>query len=277
MNVNNKISLFRSYYEPEPWASISILDFISNVVVCDYATEIAELRKAEDKATRDKIKAQLPAVTVSGVFHERKNTGLLRHSGFICVDFDEKQNGAITDWDDARDTIGGLAEVLFCSLSVSGRGCFAIIPIAYPDQHVAHFKALQKIFADIGFICDPTSDVSRLRGLSSDPDATWNEAARTFHRLHSPIRPKATRPPSVGASPSIESLTRWVEGKGLTFAPGSRHDFIKTLVGACHRLNIPEVEVMQELARYVENDFTEGEITAIVRGMYAVTAPFGNR
>jgi hypothetical protein len=164
---------------------------------------------------------------------------------------------------------------LFCALSVSGRGCFAIIPVAYPDQHVSHFKALQRIFADIGFICDPTSDVSRLRGISSDPDATWNENAKTFYRLYSPIKPSATQRQFSCDTPSIAALTKWVEGKGFTFTPGSRHDFIKTLVGACHRLNIPENEVSRELMRYAESDFTEDEITAIVRGMYAVSAPFG--
>lgn len=275
MNVNNKISLFRSYYETDPWASLSILDFASNVIVCDYKAEIAELRKAEDKETRDKIKAQLPAVTVSGVFRERNNEGLIRHSGFVCVDFDEKQNSHIKDWGEARDIIGELAEVLFCALSVSARGCFAIIPVALPDQHVAHFKALQKIFADIGFICDPTSDVSRLRGISSDPDATWNENAKTFYRLYSPVKPKATQRQYSCDTPSIAALTKWVEGRGFTFTPGSRHDFIKSLVGACHRLNIPESEVSRELIRYVESDFTEDEIMAIVRGMYAVSAPFG--
>lgn len=273
--MNNKISLFRSYYETEPWASISILDFASNVVVCDYVSEISELRKSENKKTRDDIKSQLPAVTVSGVFRERNNEGLLQHSGFICVDFDEKKNPYINDWCEARDKIGELAEVLFCALSVSARGCFAIIPVAYPDKHVAHFKALQRIFADIGFVCDPTSDVSRLRGISSDPDATWNENAKTFYRLYSPIKPKTTHPPAIGGSPSIENLTKWVEGKGLTFTQGSRHDYIKALVGACHRLNIPEGEVMRELTRYIKNDFTENEITAIVRGMYAVSTPFG--
>ena len=265
MNVNNKISLFRSYYEPTPWASISVLDFAANVITCDYEKEIAELRQARDKTTRDKIKATLPAVTVSGVFSERANDKLIHHSGFICVDFDEKQNPTIKDWTEARNKIGSLADVLFCALSVSGRGCFAIIPIADQGQHVAHFRALQKIFSDLGYICDPTSDVSRLRGISSDPGATWNENAKTFFRLHSPVKARQTPYQPKEGTPSISGLIRWVENKGLTFTPGSRHDFIKMLVGACHRLNIPESEVMRELVRYEESDFKEDEITAIVR------------
>lgn len=274
MNVNNQISLFRSYYDTTPWASISILDFASNVIICDYEAEITELRKAEDKETRDEIKAKLPAVTVSGVFSERKNDGLIKHSGFICVDFDEKKNPHVSDWTEARDNIGSLAEVLFCALSVSARGCFAIIPVAYPDKHVAHFKALQKIFSDIGYVCDPTSDVSRLRGISSDRGATWNENARTFYRIHSPIKTKTTKTHSIEVSPSVAGLVKWTERKGYTFTPGSRHDFVKTLVGACHRLGISEGEVERELMRYVESDFSEKEITAIIHGMYAKVEPF---
>jgi len=276
MSIHNKISLYRNYYETTPWASISVLDFASNVMLCDYEVEITELRKATDKATRDKIKAQLPAVTVSGVFSERKNSGLIRHSGYICADFDEKQNPHITDWGQARNRIGSLDEVLFCALSVSARGCFAIIPIAYPDKHVAHFEALQRIFADLGYVCDPTSDVSRLRGLSSDRSATWNEYARPFYRLHSPIKGKATHQPAVSVSPSVTSLIKWVEqSKGFTFTPGSRHNFIKSLVGACHRLNISEEEVTRELIMYAEEDFTDKEIVSIIRSMYSVVAPFG--
>lgn len=276
MSIHNKISLYRNYYETTPWASISVLDFASSVMLCDYEAEITELRKATDKATRDKIKAQLPAVTVSGVFSERKNSGLIRHSGYICADFDEKQNPHITDWGQARNRIGSLDEVLFCALSVSARGCFAIIPIAYPDKHVAHFEALQRIFADLGYVCDPTSDVSRLRGLSSDRSATWNEYARPFYRLHSPIKSKATHQPAASVSPSVTSLIKWVEqSKGFTFTPGSRHNFIKSLVGACHRLNISEQEVTRELIRYAEEDFTDKEIVSIIRSMYSVVAPFG--
>ncbi len=274
MNVNNKISLFKSYYDPEPWATISILDFASNVIVCDYEAEITELRKSEDKKDRDDIKAKLPAVTVSGTFSERKNTGLINHSGFICVDFDEKKNPHISDWTEARDNIGSLAEVLFCALSVSARGCFAIIPVAFPDKHVAHFEALQRIFSDIGYICDPTSDVSRLRGISSDRGATWNENARTFYRTHSPIKSKTPKAQLTAGSPSVAGLAKWTERKGYTFTSGSRHDFIKTLVGACHRLGIPESEVERDLMGYVESDFTESEITAIIRGMYAKVEPF---
>lgn len=269
MNVNSQISLFRNYYETSPWASISILDFAANVIVCDYEAEITELRKSEDKEDRDKIKAKLPAVTVSGVFSERENKKLVRHSGFICMDFDTKSNPHITDWTEARDMIGSLAEVLFCALSVSGRGCFAIIPVAYPDKHVPHFEALKRIFADAGYICDATSDVSRLRGISSDRGATWNENARTFYRIYSPIKVKATTTPPVSGVPSIDGLINWVERRGFTFTPGARHDYVKTLVGACHRLNISEIEVTGYLMGYIQNDFSEEEIKSIIRGMYA--------
>jgi hypothetical protein len=95
-----------------------------------------------------------------------------------------------------------------------------------------------------------------------------------FYRIHSPIKTKTPKTHSIEVSPSVAGLVKWTERKGYTFTPGSRHDFVKTLVGACHRLGISEGEVERELMRYVESDFSEKEITAIIHGMYAKVEPF---
>jgi len=70
------ISLFNSLPEKgRPHlsdAKISIADFLNSVKSGKYKLQIERIRTELDKANRDALKKQLPAVTISGIFTERK-------------------------------------------------------------------------------------------------------------------------------------------------------------------------------------------------------------
>ena len=187
MNIEAKISLFANYMSPIPCHLITVEEFCGSVIESEYKKEIKAIRSEPDKAKRDKIKAQLPCVTISGTFSKRAKVDLIQHSGFIALDFDSKENQTITDWCALRDTVGGFENVLFSALSVSGRGIFAIIPLAYPNRHTSQFEAIMRDFAAIGLIVDKVcSDVSRLRGISYDAEAVWNPEAKPYPYIYEP-------------------------------------------------------------------------------------------
>ena len=97
-----------------------------------------KVRAEKEKAKRDKLKQQLlPAFTPSGVFkeNERKDEGLIKHSGMMCIDIDGDDNPDINDWENVMFQLGKLPEVAFAGLSVSGNGGFAMIPITHPNIH----------------------------------------------------------------------------------------------------------------------------------------------
>lgn len=187
MNIEAKISLFKNYMDAKPCNEITIENFCGSVIESEYKNEIEAIRHETDKAKRDKIKATLPAVTISGTFSKRAKVDLIQHSGFIALDFDAKENPSINDWQALRDTIGGFENVLFSALSVSGRGIFAIMPLAYPNRHTSSFEAIMRDFEAIGLIVDKScSDVSRLRGISYDAKAVWNPLAKPYPYIYEP-------------------------------------------------------------------------------------------
>ena len=67
---------------------ISINDFLNFVKYGKWKHLIEPIRTEPDKLKRDKLKRNIPSVTISGVFEERAEANLLEHSGFICIDID---------------------------------------------------------------------------------------------------------------------------------------------------------------------------------------------
>lgn len=263
MNINAKISLFKNYWDVTPVCELSIYQFYENVVYSDYVKEVNEVCNGNKS-----VKKQLPGVTVSGTFSKRNNDSLIKHSGFICIDVDQGGNPTVNDWEAMRDTLGTWNEVLMAALSVSGKGLFLVVPLAYPHRHREQYLALEKDFAAFGIVTDTKcKDVSRLRGITSDPKAVWNKEAQPYQKLI--IEPKNHQHSSVKASPELSKLVAWVERKQGSFTKGNRNNFITQLAGACHRLGISQHEVEAHCIGYKQSDFSERGIIATVRSIYS--------
>jgi hypothetical protein len=146
-----------------------------------------KVRNATDKETRSDLKKNLPCCTPSGLFSERNKGGLIKHSGFICVDIDGQDNPTINDWQGFVEELGHLKEVYFAGLSVSGGGAFCLIPISDPKQHEEHFRAIEEDFIRYGIIIDHAcKDVSRLRIYSYNDAPYINERAKVYTRIFKP-------------------------------------------------------------------------------------------
>lgn len=186
-----------------------------------------KVRAETNKAKRDKLKQQLlPAFTPSGVFKENNRTdaGLVKHSGYMCIDIDGDDNPTIKDWQSVVFELGKLPQIAFAGLSASGNGVFAIIPIKYPDKHKEHFEAFQKSFAKRGLIIDPKcGNVSRLRFYSYNKHYYINKNAEPYTPLYKqpqivkPIKPYSTNPHS-GES-DVEALVREIVTMGINIVP----------------------------------------------------------
>ncbi len=144
-----------------------------------------KVRNEPNKEARNALKKDLPCCTPSGLFRERAKEGLIRHSGFICIDIDGQDNPTITDWQGFVSELGHLKEVSFAGLSASGTGAFCLIPISNPQQHEAHFKAAEDDFLRYGIIIDHAcKDVSRLRLYSYNDNPYINENVKVYTRIY---------------------------------------------------------------------------------------------
>ena len=138
-----------------------------------HISRILDLRAETDESRKKAIKLSLPMATVSGWFSpSRKIEHLQRHSGFICLDIDEKDNPG-RSIDEIRELLVSRDDVAYAALSVGGKGMFALLPLAWPERHGEQFDALKDEFMDCyGLVLDKSCrDVTRLRALSYDPDA----------------------------------------------------------------------------------------------------------
>ncbi len=270
MNINANISVFNNCTTVTPSIEITMFQFYENVIYCDYVDEVNAIRAIEDKKQRDAIKKTLPAITISGTFTKRNANNLVKHSGFIAIDIDANDNPNITDWQGLRDTLGTWNEILMAALSVSGRGVFCIIPLSYPHKHKAQFEALEKDFEALGLVIDKAcKDVSRLRTISSDSQATWNPQAQSYQKVIIE-QPRATY--NATASVKLSQLIEWVNSKHGSFSPGNRNHWVTQLVGAAHRFDVSQSETENYCISLAEKDFSEREIMASIKTIYSNSA-----
>ena len=105
-----------------------------------YRKEVEHIRTISDKEQRNELKKKLPLVTVSGIFEPtRSSNNLKEHTGLICIDIDGSDNTHIKNFSELKAQLSNIKEVLFCAVSVSGNGYFAIVPIKNPEHHVPGF------------------------------------------------------------------------------------------------------------------------------------------
>ena len=169
------VSCFANYETPGNPRTVNLLQWLTSD---KYKSKVEQIRLLNDKAERDKIKATLPAITPSGIFTYRKEENLLKHSGFIQFDIDLKGNEAIENYAELKKQLCNIKNVSYCGLSVSGRGYWGLMPIAYPEKHKEHFKAIEMAFKSIGIKIDAApQNVASLRGYSYDPDGYFNHNA----------------------------------------------------------------------------------------------------
>lgn len=176
-----EVSGFQSYGDIHP-KSVNLLSWLTSK---KFAAQIIKLREENAKVERDRLKATLPAITVSGVFAPtRKEENLIRHSGLICIDIDRKGNEAIVNFSELKNELTKLKNVAYAGLSASGQGYFIIIPIKHPEHHKLHFEALKNDLESYGLLIDSApQNVASLRGYSFDPDAYFNHGAIPYQKM----------------------------------------------------------------------------------------------
>lgn len=131
-------------------------------------------------------KEAMPCITPSGIFSKRGKHYLLRHTGFIAVDIDLKENKHIANYNDLKYELRKIPNVAYCGLSVSGTGYWLLIPIAHPDKHELHFEFIRQYFKSENIIIDKACcNVARLRFYSFDNNAYFNHTAKLLQSYYS--------------------------------------------------------------------------------------------
>ena len=109
----------------------------------------------------------------------------------MCIDIDEHDNEHIRNFSALKEQLKNLLNVAYCGLSVSGRGFFLLIPIAYPEKYELHYDAFVENLSKLGINVDKSCrNISRLRGYSYDSKGYFNFNADTYYDLKFPPKPQ---------------------------------------------------------------------------------------
>lgn len=180
VNSNFKFSFFSNLFEKQPEQTIDVNQLIEFVKYPYLKSEIEQLRSL-DKEAYKREKLNLPAVTLSGVFKERKNSCLVAHSGLIQIDFDD-----IKEYNDCRTALIDDPYTFVLFRSPSGNGIKMLVKVnPSVETHKAQFLALEKYYLEeYNLEMDSgTKDVSRAMLLSYDSDLYCNPFSNTFEEL----------------------------------------------------------------------------------------------
>lgn len=149
--------------------------------------EIEAVRSIDRQANESEYrqaKAKILSFTPSCVCASTTAKEIKQVNPLIAVDLDAKDNEGVTI-EEMRKKINSLPYVMYSSISVGGRGMYALIPIAEDNKNdfKGVFKALESDFNKIGLKLDSSCiNVNRERYMSYDDNEYWNTQCEIYDK-----------------------------------------------------------------------------------------------
>lgn len=269
--LNRLVSYYPSFRETKSGRPTSLLTLL---LTEKHKSLIAAIRAETDPFKQKLLKEALPCYTVSGVFKERNNEGIISSSGLAAVDLD-----TVEDYDPMQvlAELKKIPFIAYCGLSCRGKRLYAIVPFLYPDKYQRHYTRLIQSFEEIGL---PMGDschksLSQPRFVSHNTSETqfFNHSAMRYYLLERettylmPGMPKSSSYSSIPNNPfhwCVEQIN-----KRFTFSESSRHSYILQLARYCNLKGIEENITLAGCLEYVSRDFNEKEVKSIVKHIYS--------
>ncbi len=199
--LNKTVSLFENYSDTTPKDTNLYQLLTSN----QYKNLVDRIRTEPDADKQKKLKSKLPCFSPSGIFKGSADKDLIKHSGLICLDIDEKDNPGLTNFNELKLLIKNIPYIAYCGVSVRGAGFFVIVPISNPEMHRAHYTSLEMDFKRCGIVIDAAcKNVGRKRFISYDPAPYLNLNAETYSFIVEPQ--KASKTYGVGNTIPVEEM-----------------------------------------------------------------------
>lgn len=227
MMNKTEVSFFENIKSVKNGKKIPIAQLLADIKNGMWKREAARIRGIEDDNERREEKSKiLPCATISGIFSERKNAKLKKHSGHICIDMDDLDNA-----ENARENLKADPYTYALFTSASGRGRLAVIVRIDPEKHLESFLGLEKYYLNnYSYKIDEScKDVSRARFVSYDPDLFINPESEVFKNY---ITKKTDNPKSNTKSKEetiteVEYVVQQVLDKKIILGNDSYGDWLK--------------------------------------------------
>lgn len=238
---NSSVTIYQKVTDTANGRSISSLKIFNKIKSGYWKDEVMKCRAVRnDKKKYNKIRTEsIPAVTFGGEFTHRKEKGLNKHSGLICIDIDEEDQGSDFNADECRNRLSKLPFVVFVARSIGGGGVFAVCRVnpCSPDDHKMYYDALADVVKSklniISKVDPQPKNVASLRYISYDPEAYINPNATIFEAKKKreqrvrfqPLR--GYRELNIGATESkIIRLVTEIEQRRIEIVP-TYHEYVR--------------------------------------------------
>ncbi|SIQ55600.1 VirE N-terminal domain-containing protein [Chryseobacterium sp. RU37D] len=228
---------------------------------------IIDLQTKFKETKDDKYKRGLPGFTTSGIFSERKASGLTSASGLMMLDFDKLPDPETLQRE--KEKLIGCPFVVATFISPSGKGLKAIIRIR-DWQNQSDYKS---IFMEAGayfnseYFDSGTSDIARLAFFAHDQDIYINWDAEIFDPEHHLDRDRDT---------FEKIVVKWMENQNESFIDGNRNKYVFKIAGACCRFGIEKENALILIEEHITitPEFDLSEVVDAINSAYK-TNEFG--
>ena len=164
---------------------------------------IDKIRAEADKKERNNLKKQLPSICFSGIFANRSNDSISKHSGLVAIDFDHLGDNL----QDVKKRMIADPYTFACFISPSGDGLKVIVKIpAKKITHADSCRALVDYYKNDKL--DNFEDVARVCYESYDPEIYTNYDSKEFTFLKEKDKVKKTQSPEVRIYDTTEIYNR---------------------------------------------------------------------
>lgn len=187
----------------------SLYNTIAMGSICKEEIEaVRRIDRSKDEIAYKQAKAKVLSYTPSCLCQGETAKEVKEVNPLIAVDLDEKDNKGMT-LEEMRKRVNSLPYVMYSSMSVGGKGMYALIPILDENKtdFKAVFKALEEDFNKIGLKLDSSCiNVNRERYMSIDDNEYWNTKCEIYTRkLNIPTQVK--KQPLQGLEINAKPLT----------------------------------------------------------------------
>ncbi|MGI4875265.1 MAG: BT4734/BF3469 family protein [Janthinobacterium lividum] len=233
------VSLFPTITDTTHSTDLAIESVLTGIREGQWRPLVEAVRACTTKAEQREAKKHVPYFTASGTFATRRDSGLVQHSGLVCLDLDAADNAG-TDLNATRALVQADSYTFACATSISGAGFFVLVRIP-ADDHAGSFRALSAYYRQaFGLVVDSLADVSRPRFVSYDPALYHNPDAVVFEeslpapapRAAGPVLASSFQPGRSGEGYGPAAL-RTAVGKVLSAVDGQKHYTLNKMAFLC--------------------------------------------
>jgi len=241
---------------------------------------IKSIRSEKDKTEKNELKKELPAICFSGTFNKRSDSSIIKHSGFICLDFDGYKKKE--DMMQAKDKYSKNKYVYSVFISPSGNGLKVLVKIPKEvENHKKYFNSLEKEFSSDYF--DTTcKNISRVCYESYDPLIHINEKSVEWTDIEEDEYEDLSvlnHPPTIHINDEnkvAEILIKWWTKK-YPMIDGHRNNNLFTLAMAFNEFGINKSLALNIGNQYKSSSFPSSEIDMLVASAYRNKADHGTK